>query len=143
MTMSNDGASEHGPPPPDGIWSVELTGERGEHRPGGVLVLQRGRLLGGDSRYLYTGECELREAHVECLLEAKLYSGRPSSLLGGQERVQLRLSGNLFGREMYLQGKVLSEPSKIIYVRLVKRMQLRERLPQAASAGASGDRTRS
>ena len=78
----------------DGVWSSEVYGPFGwEAR--GVFVLERGRILGGDSRQYTVGRYELTGDNVHAELRVHYY-GPPRTMFGeAVEQFDSRLEGRL------------------------------------------------
>lgn len=107
----------------DGVWSSEVYGPFGwEAR--GVFVLERGRILGGDSRQYTVGRYELTEDNVHAELRVHYY-GPPRTMFGeAVEQFDSRLEGRL--QDGTIEGTI-ARPDKRdfeVQIRLTKRMDL-------------------
>lgn len=89
----------------EGLWTVEFrtnTGSLG----GGVVILQGGRLSGGDAGYYYMGTYSLDDGKFQTVLQIKRYRVGHISVFGPAESLQLTLSGKIDGSSMDVSGQV-------------------------------------
>lgn len=90
----------------------------------GVIVLETGRLFGGDSSFVYVGNYEVDNGRVrttvKCTNDRKLLQ----SVFGPLEEFNLRLEGVPDYREFILKGYVVEKPELEIAVKLTRRAEL-------------------
>lgn len=90
----------------------------------GVVVLETGRILGGDSSFVFVGSYEVKNntvyADVKCTNDRKLLQ----SIFGDINEFNLHLEGQPAHDEFILQGHMIEDPSKIIGVKLTRRAEL-------------------
>lgn len=79
----------------EGVWSIEV-GDGVSFLPGGVLVLDGGRVRGGDSGYYYFGTYEREPARIVLSLDVSHYRAQRPSVWGeGGESFALIIRGSL------------------------------------------------
>ncbi len=104
----------------DGIWTSELYGPFG-WESGGIFVIERGRVIGGDSRHYALGTCVLSGKEVRA--ELLVYCYGPVS---GQAREEFtnEIVGTL--ADGVIDGTVQRSdtPRFELQIRLTKRMDL-------------------
>lgn len=78
----------------DGLWTVEFQSPIGYGI--GVMVLNNGRLLGGDAGYYYSGKYELTgNDGFEGALEVTRFDEGSISVFGDLEQISLSFSGQI------------------------------------------------
>lgn len=88
----------------EALWTIRFTSIRGAGA--GVVVLETGRVLGGDGQFVYVGEFRSQpDGTVVAEIDATEHTHIPgmSSVLGPHKKFQLNLSGKLSG-----DGKTLT-----------------------------------
>jgi hypothetical protein len=89
----------------------------------GVVVLETGRVFGGDSSFVYVGSYEVNNgvvtAKVKCTNDRKILV----SALGIDE-FNLHLEGTPSRNQFTLQGHMIEDPSKRIAVKFTRRAEL-------------------
>ena len=90
----------------------------------GVVVLETGRILGGDSSFVFVGNYEVKNnivyADVKCTNDRKLLQ----SIFGDIDEFNLHLEGSPAHDEFILQGYMIENPSMKIDVKLTRRAEL-------------------
>lgn len=90
----------------------------------GVAVLETGRILGGDSSFVFIGNYEVKDgivyANVKCTNDRNLLQ----SIFGNLKEFNLKLEGSLEKSEFILQGHLVENPSMQIGVKLTRRAEL-------------------
>lgn len=90
----------------------------------GVVVLETGRVFGGDSSFVYIGSYEvengLLKAEVKCTNDRELLQ----SIFGDLKEFNLRLEGRPQHNEFILQGHMVEEPTTKIEVKFTRRAEL-------------------
>lgn len=90
----------------------------------GVVVLETGRVFGGDSSFVYIGSYKVEngilKAEVKCTNDRKLLQ----SIFGDIKEFNLRLEGKPQHDEFILQGYMVEKPSMKIGVKFTRRAEL-------------------
>ncbi len=99
------------------LWSVEFVSEMGSEG-GGVVVLDRGKILGGDNNYFYIGSYDLLNNNFNATIDVKHYHGILNPIFGKFDEFILKLKGPYDEEDMLLTGYILEDPSKTLNIRL-------------------------
>jgi len=90
----------------------------------GVVVLETGRILGGDSSFVFVGSYEVKNevvhAQVKCTNDRKLLQ----SIFGDIDEFNLILEGKPKHDEFILKGYMDENRSKLIEIKLTRRAEL-------------------
>ena len=90
----------------------------------GVVVLETGRVFGGDSSFVYIGSYKVEngvlKAEVKCTNDRELMR----SIFGDIKEFNLRLEGKPHRDEFILQGHMIENPSMRIGVKFTRRAEL-------------------
>lgn len=90
----------------------------------GVVILETGRIFGGDSSFVYIGNYEVKNdivtAEVKCTNDRELLA----SVFGDIKEFNLRLEGKPHHNEFILQGHIIENPSMKIAIKLTRRAEL-------------------
>ena len=105
------------------LWSFEYISGLGSES-GGVVVLDNGKLLGGDNNYFYIGSYELVNTTFNATIDVKHYHGGYNSLFGKNNEIILELSGSYKHEEILLTGYILEDISENISVKLTYHKEL-------------------
>ena len=97
------------------LWSVEFVSELSSEG-GGVIVIENGKILGGDNNYFYIGSYDLKNNKFNATIDVKHYHGKCNPIFGELEEFILKLSGNSNEEEMLLVGNILEDPSRELHV---------------------------
>jgi hypothetical protein len=106
-----------------GLWTVEFGSTLGQFGSG-VVVLQDGRVMGGDSGYFYTGTyTETGHAFRATIAVTPFVDGVQSVFSTLGKNLQLTLVGTLStdGASATAQGELSAAPQMRIGVRFIKR----------------------
>jgi len=77
----------------DGLWTVEFEGVP-NFLGGGIIVLSKNRLYGGDSQYFYTGLYDLKGSNITAMVQVNAFVAAPESVFGTREKqFPIQLSG--------------------------------------------------
>jgi len=108
----------------DGLWTVEFEGVP-NFLGGGIIVLSKNHLYGGDSQYFYTGLYDVKESHITAMVQVSAFVPAPESIFGTrEERFSIQLSGEVGERHMKGKGVRADNPSMQIQLTLKKRAEL-------------------
>ncbi|WP_427183545.1 hypothetical protein ACL598_16900 [Bordetella bronchialis] len=106
----------------EAMWTLRY--ERpGVDRGAGVMVLESGRLFGGDSGFSYLGEYRVENGQ----LIAKVHVSRHSSLVPnifGRDEVQITLTGAIGHQQMTLIGAPVDMPQAKLVVIATRKADL-------------------
>lgn len=99
------------------LWSLEFVSGLGSEG-GGVVVLEKGKVIGGDNNYFYIGSYNLNNNKFNATIDIKHYHGPHNPIFGKSDELIIKLEGDYNEEEMLLTGHILEEPSMEIHVRL-------------------------
>ncbi len=107
----------------DGLWTAEFGSNTGGFG-GGVVVIQNGKLMGGDGGHFFSGEFKLIDKTFQAKINVSPFIDDYSSMFNTQNQpFTLDLAGSLINeREMKGQGYVLEQPRFQFGVKLIKRI---------------------
>ncbi len=106
----------------EGFWIVQFAGMEG--RGGGVAVLLKGQVLGGDNAYTYVGTYEGSGPDYRATVEVQNFDPSIGDVMGIQGNYTLNLVLKLEGDELHGQGSTPSAPGFNMRVRLTRRANL-------------------
>lgn len=107
----------------EGLWIVRYYGPKGNG--GGVVVLIRGQLLGGDSGFAYSGTYDLKDNLFSAKVLVKNFDPAIPNVLGVSGDFELLIEGKLQGDEISGTGALAKLPDSKIVVKLKKSADLR------------------
>lgn len=90
----------------------------------GVAVLETGRILGGDSSFVFIGDYEVKNGIVHANIKCTNDRETLESIFGDLKEFNLQLEGALNEKEFILQGNMLENPDMKIAVKLTRRVEL-------------------
>lgn len=94
----------------EGLWSTVFSDETGPHTVGGVILLQKGHLHGGDNNYHYQGSYRMDGDRIELTLSATHFHGGRSHIVGDRDAFTLHLAGTVGESGMELSGELDDDP---------------------------------
>lgn len=107
----------------EALYGIEFisNGGNGGH---GVVVLETGRILGGDSSFVFVGNYEVNNGKI--IADVKCTNDRQTlqSIFGDIHEFNLHLEGSTNHNEFVLQGHMVENPSMQIKVKLTRRAEL-------------------
>lgn len=109
----------------EALWSVDFSSNFGL-QGSGVVVLETGRALGGDSSMMYVGNYAVsHDGILNGELHVTTYS-RPSNMQSvvGLDNFHLLISGKADALAMTLTGKVREDPARTISISARRRAEL-------------------
>ena len=106
----------------EGFWIVQFQGLQGNG--GGVAVLVKDRLFGGDSGFLYEGSYELREDVIKARIHVRNFLPEVSNVLGITGDFELLLDGRLEGNIITGKAAPAGGTGVGIVVKLTKQADL-------------------
>lgn len=107
----------------DGLWIVQYHGPQGDG--GGVVVLIKGQVLGGDSGFTYDGTYEMKDDVFKGKVLVKNFDPAIPNVLGVPSPFQLLIDGKLQGDSINGTGALAIAPDSKIVVRLKKTTDLK------------------
>lgn len=107
----------------DGLWIVQYHGPQGDG--GGVVVLIKGQVLGGDSGFAYDGTYEMKGDVFTGKVSVKNFDPAIPNVLGVPSPFQLLIDGTLRGDSIDGTGALAIAPDSKIVVRLKKTVDLK------------------
>jgi len=113
----------------EALWSVTFQSNvpLPNNAGGGIVVLETGRILGGDIQFTYIGSYKSPthgqiEAEVECIRYREVTGA--TSIFGPLKQFRLKLQGAAQRDRMLLKGYIFEHPEKQIAIELVRRGEL-------------------
>lgn len=108
----------------EALWSVEFQSSFGMHG-NGVAVFETGRVFGGDSTMIYTGNFKVENGGITSDIRVSKYAKAPGmTSVVGLNDFNLKVTGKPDAKEMVLSGYVVEDPSRKITIRAVRRAEL-------------------
>ena len=107
----------------EALWSVEFVSNV-QSFGSGIVVLETGRVLGGDAQYFYVGSYLVENGTVKATVTINHYSGPPNTIFGEAKSVTLNFSGTPAHNNFELQGAVAGNPALTVSVRFTRRAEL-------------------
>jgi hypothetical protein len=104
----------------DGLWTVEFRTNVGD-AGFGTIVLENGRVAGGDGGYYYLGSYALDGEKITAEVKIQQYNGVYASRSESPETATLKISGNVQGTRMMVSGQVVENPELEIAIRGIQR----------------------
>ncbi len=90
----------------------------------GVVVLETGRILGGDSSFVFVGDYNVKNNIVRANVKCTNYRKSLQSIFGDIDEFNLHLEGRPSDNEFILKGHMVEDPSKKIGVKLTRIAEL-------------------
>lgn len=109
----------------EALWSVEFGSNLGAIGAG-VAVFETGRILGGDSAFMYVGNYKIENGIVHSDINVTKYNniGHMQSIFGPLTNFNLKVSGRADPRSMVLTGIVVEQPQLQITIKATRRVEL-------------------
>ncbi len=107
----------------NGLWTVEFTTTINRYGRG-VLVINEGRLLGGDNGYYYTGTYNIDGNSFDGEISVIRYDENFISVFGDIGHFQLGFKGIISENEFNAVGNIISSPQVQIEIVGIKREDL-------------------
>jgi hypothetical protein len=102
----------------EGFWIVQYEGVQGNG--GGVAVFMKGRILGGDTGFLYTGTYQTDEETISARLTVRNFLPEVPSVLGVQGDFELLLKGNVGPQSIRASATLIGQEGAGIIVKLTR-----------------------
>lgn len=109
----------------EALWSVTFNSTAGAHGAG-VAVFETGRILGGDSAFMYVGSYETDRGEFSATIRVSKYNNISGmqSVFGPLKDFNLEVTGKADSKRMVLIGHVAENPSMKITIKAVRREEL-------------------
>ena len=109
----------------EALWSVEFLSNMNSVGSG-IVVIETGRVLGGDSAYMYIGDIRVEQSTVHAVIRVTQYSSvmGMTSIFHPLTQFTLKVSGPLSATDILFNGYVVEQPGLQIAVRAVRRAEL-------------------
>lgn len=107
----------------EALWSVEFVSNLSGFGSG-VVVVENGKVLGGDAQYFYVGYCKVENGLLHANATITHYAGVPHSIFGQAKQFSLSVSGAPGHNGFELHGHVIENPAQKIGMRFIRRAEL-------------------
>ena len=110
----------------EALWSVEFVANT-QMYGAGIVVLETGRIFGGDSLYYYVGGYTIDPIATDTVtvkIKIKHYNGPLSSIFGQLDNFNIELKGKYAQDTFDMNGHRVEDPTKLIALRLTRRAEL-------------------
>jgi hypothetical protein len=108
----------------EALWSLSFEAD-GRVEADGIVVFEAGRIFGGDSAMIYTGEYFIRDNDVRAIAHVKRYASPPGIVSAfAFNEFTVRVNGQYDEKCMTLSGLVAEDPRRAISMKLVRRAEL-------------------
>jgi hypothetical protein len=102
----------------EGLWTVEFKGPAGVG--GGVVVVTKNQVLGGDSGFAYIGTYEFKAPDFKATVSVKQFNATFQNVFGIRGNFDLIIEGKLQGTDIVGTGTLANAPTAKIAVHLKK-----------------------
>jgi hypothetical protein len=106
----------------DGFWIVQVEAVQGSG--GGVVVLTKGQIFGGDTGFYYLGKYQVENTSLKARVAVRKFLPEIQSIFGIDGDYELELTGNIKGDVIDGKAVLIGRPGVGIVVRLTKRSEL-------------------
>jgi hypothetical protein len=106
-----------------GIYYVVFKSPIG-HFGDGLVVVDNGKIHGGDRRYLYRGLYKEKGRAIEAEIQVSYYRGEPKSVLGHLAKFNLTLDGNASPGAFTVSGHVFGQSHLVLSIEGQKQADL-------------------
>ena len=107
----------------EALWSIEFFSGTGGFGSG-VVVLETGRVLGGDAQYFYIGSYVVDNHKINATVKITHYAGQPITVFGQASEVTINLTGTPAPDSFEVIGSVAGIPQENIRIRFTRRAEL-------------------
>ena len=106
----------------EGFWIVQFEAVQGGG--GGVLVLTKGRIFGGDSGYLYLGEYQADQKYLKGRVKVQQFLAGVPNVLGISGDFELDLAGTLEGDTIKATASLVTQAGSGLAIKLTRMGEL-------------------
>lgn len=107
----------------EALWSVEFVANT-QGVGSGVVVVENGKVLGGDAQFFYVGHCKVENGVLNATAKITHYAGAPSSVFGPAKEYNISVSGTPAHDSFVLHGHVVEAPQLKISIHFTRRAEL-------------------
>ena len=109
----------------EALWSLEFLSNKNSVGAG-IAVIETGRVLGGDSAFMYVGNIRVEHSTVHADILVIRYSNVMGmrSIFDPLTKFNLKVSGPLSATDILLTGHVVEQPTLQIQVHAIRRAEL-------------------
>jgi hypothetical protein len=107
----------------EALWSVEFVANT-QGFGTGVVVVENGKVLGGDAQYFYVGHCGFENGVLQAHVEITHYAGESNSIFGAADKFHIEVSGKTAKEKFTLHGHVIGHPELKISMNFTRRAEL-------------------
>lgn len=107
----------------EALWSLEFISNM-QAAGSGVVVMETGRVLGGDAQYIYVGTYKIHNSQAHSRIKVTHYANEPFSIFGPIKEFELELTGTPAHDKFEMQGHVVGRPNLRIGIRFTRRAEL-------------------
>ncbi len=107
----------------EGLWSIQFGSSIGGGGAG-VVVLVNGKVLGGDSSYLYIGDYQIAGNEVRTQVKVTHTAGPQNSIFGPLSEFSIDARGRIGESAMQLHGRLVESPNQQITAFCTKKASL-------------------
>jgi hypothetical protein len=109
----------------EALWSVSFLSNVTPVGGTGIVVFETGRILGGDSGMIYTGNYRVVNGVVEADVHVETYANVPGLVSNvGFLNFDLKVAGPLARDTFVLSGHVVQDPNRKIVISFIRRAEL-------------------
>jgi len=106
----------------EALWSVRFSSNMGIHG-GGVVVIENGKILGGETGYTYIGSMRANRERVIAKVRVSKYMAEAPSIFG-MDHFEMELTGRPDESQIRFDGFIVGSPQHDISIDLVRRVEL-------------------
>ena len=103
----------------EGVYAASFLSNLNQYGQG-IIVLDGGRIHGGDLDYAYTGKYSFTDNDIVATVDVANYSGGFTSVMRDLPHYRLTLNGRIKAHEMTVSGEVEGRPDLKIQINLRK-----------------------
>ena len=109
----------------EALWSIEFISNM-DSLGTGVAVLETGRILGGDSTFMYVGNYRVDNGRINAEIKVTKYSNAINlpSIFGELQEFNVKVSGKVDRETIILSGHELSNSSMKVDIKATRRVEL-------------------
>lgn len=107
----------------EALWSVKFLANTSAFGSG-VVVLETGRILGGDTNFVYVGSYNIANGVATADVDVTLYGDDSFSVFGPANKLRLTLSGVPAHEFFKMTGHVAGRPELRLVVEFTRRAEL-------------------
>lgn len=108
----------------EAMWSVRFVTNQSS-AGNGVIVLENGKIFGGDSSFTYIGNFEVKDGIISAEIRVKKYANVAGiHSISGSDDYILPLSGKINSDEMILSGSPSNNPNIDVAVEITRVAEL-------------------